>query len=253
MGRKSKGDFPVGKYIQFSEDDIKRARETDIASLLRSEGQALKKAGSEMVWGDGSEKVTVRGNLWYHQYDAEGGDAIRFVERFYHRSFPEAVEFLLGNQFGALQIPSPVPKTTKAFRPPEKNENMRRVYAYLLNQRGIEKEVLDQFVRCGLIYEDAVYHNCVFVGMDENGTVKHCHKRSIGSRSTFKVNAPGSDPAYSFHWLGGSENLFLFEAPIDMLSFISMHGEEWKQENYAACCGVSDRVLFHILDKHSEI
>lgn len=37
------------------------------------------------------------------------------------------------------------------------------------------------------------------------------------------------------------------EAPIDLLSFLSMERGDWQQNNYAACCGVADRVLFQML------
>ena len=57
----------------------------------------------------------------------------------------------------------------KEFIMPERNDSMRRVYGYLLNGRCIDKEVLNAFVQKGLIYEDAVYHNAVFVGYDEEG------------------------------------------------------------------------------------
>ena len=55
------------------------------------------------------------------------------------------------------------------------------------------------------------------------------------------------DPDASVHWYGSSGLLYLFEAPIDMLSFISMNKEGWKQHSYAACCGVSDRVAMQLL------
>ena len=56
-----------------------------------------------------------------------------------------------------------------------------------------------------------------------------------------------SEPEYSFHWIGGGDALFLFEAPIDMLSYISLHKQSWKSSSYAAACGVSDRVLWQTL------
>jgi hypothetical protein len=83
------------QYIHFTEEQKQTARQTDIAELLRRQGQTLKRSGSEYEWKDGSAKVTVRGNLWFHQYDHEGGDAIDFVRRFMGKSYPEAVEFLL--------------------------------------------------------------------------------------------------------------------------------------------------------------
>lgn len=237
-------------YIPFTEEQKERARTTDLVSLLRSQGETLKRSGKEYEWRDGSEKITVRGNLWYHQYDREGGDAIAFVKRFYHKNYPEAVSYLLGDGEGFLQA-APVPKKEPVvFELPIRNDNMRRAFAYLMNRRGIDGGVIDAFAHHKMIYESAKYHNVVFVGFDKNGKPVHANMRGTGSESTFKGNAEGSIPEYSFHWTGKSERLYLFEAPIDMLSFISMNQENWRNHSYAAACCTSDRVLFQMLEDH---
>ena len=192
--------------------------------LLRRQGETLKRSGSELEWRDGSQKVTVRGNLWFHQYERVGGDAIDFVRKYYNKSYPEAMEYLLGGCGGMLTVSPPVQrKPPKSFVLPEKNKNMRRVFAYLMNRRGIDRDVLYAFTHKDMIYESADYHNAVFVGYDGQGIPRHAHKRGSGSESTYKGNQDGSLPEYSFHWRGTSDRLYLFEAPIDMLSFISMH------------------------------
>lgn len=104
-----------------------------------------------------------------------------------------------------------------------------------------------------MIYESADYHNVVFVGKDKDGVSVHAHKRGSGSESSYKGNVTGSNPKYSFHWNGGNDQLFVFEAPIDMLSFISMHKEGWQKNNYAACCGVSDQVLWQMMKDNQNI
>ena len=243
----------MSQYIHFTEQQKAQARQTNIAELLRSQGETLKRSGSEYEWRDGSEKVTVRGNLWFHQYEQVGGDAIDFVRRFYNKLYPEAMEFLLGRSGGVLTVSPPVQKEEKPFVLPPKNDNMRRVFAYLLNRRGIDQEVLCAFVHKGMIYESADYHNTVFVGFDSNGNAKHAHKRGTGSESSYKGNVTGSQPEFSFHWYGQSDRLYLFEAPIDMLSFISMQKEGWRQHSYAASCSVSDRVLFQMLKDNPDI
>lgn len=240
-------------YIPFTEEQKEQARTTDLVSLLRSQGETLKRSGKEYEWRDGSEKVTVRGNLWYHQYDREGGDAIDFVKRFYHKSYPEAVSYLLGDSEGFLQA-APIPKREPVvFELPERNDNMRRAFAYLMNRRGINRGVIDAFAHNKMIYESAKYHNVVFVGFDKAGKPVHANMRGTGSESTFKGNAEGSIPEYSFHWNGKSEKLYLFEAPIDMLSFISMNQDNWRNHSYAAACCTSDRVLFQMLEDHPNI
>ena len=183
-----------------------------------------------MEWLDGSQKVTIRGNLWFHQYEQVGGDSIDFVRKFYHKSYPEAMEYLLGRSDGMLSVMPPAQKAPSKFELPPANDNMRRVFAYLLSKRGIDKDVL-----------------YAFVGFDKYGFPRHANKRGTSSASTYKGNAVGSVPEYSFHWNGRSDRLYLFEAPIDMLSFISMNKNGWHNHSYAAACSVSDKVLFQCL------
>lgn len=47
--------------------------------------------------------------------------------------------------------------------------------------------------------------------------------------------------------------IYLFEAPIDMLSFISMYPGEWRNNSYAAACSVADNVLFQCLEDNKHI
>ncbi len=104
-----------------------------------------------------------------------------------------------------------------------------------------------------LIYESAKYHNAVFAGYDKQKKLRHAHKRGTGSESAFKGNATGSEPEYSFHWVGADDSLYLFEAPIDLLSFISMNKAGWRNHSYAASCSVSDRVIWQMLKDYPYI
>ena len=253
------------KYIHFTKEQKQIARQTDIAELLRSQGEVLKRSGKEYEWRDGSQKVTVRGNLWYHQYEQVGGDAIDFVRRYYNKSYAESVEYLLGGQLEAAPnsrdefvqnnsyTPAHGTERKTEFKLPKAGDNMRRVYAYLLNRRGIDRDVLNAFVHQKMIYESADYHNAVFVGYDENGIARHAHKRGTGSESTYKGNVESCDPRYSFHWTGTDNTLYFFEAPIDMLSFISLHKDNWYSHSYAAACGVGDQVLFQMMKTNPNI
>ena len=242
------------EYIHFTTEQKQAARQTDLVSLLRSQGKQLKRSGKEYVWRDGSERVTVRGNLWFHQYERIGGDAVDFVRHFYNMDFPQAVNYLLGKNGDTLQKAEPVKREPlKPFTLPPKNENMRRVYAYLVHHRGIDREVLNAFVHQKMIYESADFHNAVFVGYDMDGVPRHAHKRGTGSESTYKGNVESCDPHYSFHWTGTDNRLYLFEAPIDMLSFISLHKDNWRSHSYAAACGVGDQVLFHMMKTNPNI
>lgn len=243
----------ISIYIHFTKEQRELARRTDLANFLISQGEQVKRSGSEYEWFDGSQKVTIRGYLWYHQYEQKGGDAVDFVRRFYNKDYAEAVEMLLNNCGSQITTSPPIEKEHKPFELPPRNDRMSRVFSYLLLTRGIDKDVLFEFVRKKMIYESAYYHNAVFVGYDSNGKPRHAHKRGTVTSNSYKGNVAGSQPEYSFHFNGTSEKLFLFEAPIDMLSYISMHKENWQEHSYAASCSVSDRVLFQCLKDNPNI
>lgn len=237
-------------YIHFTEEQKRAARETDLAAFLQRRGEELKRSGSEYEWRDGAQKVTIRGNVWFHQYERVGGDAIDFVRRFYSLDYPQAVELLLDGHVGfekPTKHTAMQQKPTKKFILPKRNNTMHCIYAYLLQHRGIDREVLNVFVREGMIYESAEHHNAVFVGHDQDGVPRHAHKRGTNSQSSYKGNQDGSRPECSFHWHGQSNRLYFFEAPIDLLSYVSMHKENWQEHSYAAACGVSDPVLWQMM------
>ena len=243
----------ISTYIHFTKEQREQARRTDLANFLISQGEQVKRSGSEYEWFDGSQKVTIRGYLWYHQYEQKGGDAVDFVHRFYNKDYAEAVEMLLNNCGSQITTSPPIEKEHKPFELPPRNDRMSRVFSYLLLTRGIDKDVLFEFVRKKMIYESAYYHNAVFVGYDSNGKPRHAHKRGTVTSNSYKGNVAGSQPEFSFHWHGKSDKIFLFETPIDMLSFVSMHKENWKNHSYAASCSVSNRVLFQCLKDNQNL
>ena len=243
----------ISNYIHFTKEQREQARRTDLVSFLISQGEKVKKSGSEYEWLDGSQKVTIRGHLWYHQYEQKGGDAVDFVRRFYNKEYAEAVEMLLNNCTGQMITSLPIEREHKSFKLPPRNDRISRVFSYLLLTRGIDKDVLFEFVRNKMIYESADYHNAVFVGYDSNGKPRHAHKRGTVTNNPYKGNVAGGQPEFSFHWYGTSDKIFLFEAPIDMLSYISMCKENWKRHSYAASCSVSDKVLFQCLNDNPNI
>lgn len=246
----------MSEFVYFTPQEKEAARNADIAEMLERQGERLKRSGSEYEWGEGSERVTIRGNLWYHQYEQKGGNAVSFVQKFMDKTYVEAMKFILGDGAGEIKQAEPKQakqKEKKEFEPPALTEDPRKAYAYLNVRRGIPKDVLVPFFKKKLIGETKKYANVAFMGYDIGGNLKHVNLRSTYANSTFKGNAPGCTPEYSFHYAGQGEKLYLFEAPIDMLSFIAMKGEMWQEHSYAACCGVSDKVLFQMLKDNPNI
>lgn len=237
-------------YINFTEQEKASANTSSIVDYLTAHGESVEKVGREYVWEAPSGKVSINGSEWFSQYELVGGGAVNFVQKFFGLSYPEAVRSLLGSNAGEEVIGERMPpkiKPKKPFELPEKHPDMRRVYGYLMHERMIDRQVINRFVADGLIYEDAKYHNAVFIGNDRNGKTVHAHKRATSAKSDFKGNLESSIAEYSFHFDGSSEYLFVFEAPIDMLAYISMHKKGWDSHSYVALCSTADRAALQML------
>ena len=237
-------------YIKFTEQEKASANASSIVDYLTAHGESVERVGHEYVWEAPSGKVSINGSEWFSQYELVGGGAVNFVQKFFGLSYPDAVRSLLGNNAGEEVTGERMPpkiKPKKPFELPEKHTDMRRVYGYLMHERMIDRQVINRFVADGLIYEDAKYHNAVFIGNDRNGKTVHAHKRATSAKSDFKGNLESSIAEYSFHFDGSSEYLFVFEAPIDMLAYISMHKQGWDKHSYVALCSTADRAALQML------
>lgn len=243
-------------YIHFTEEQKLQANQVDLAEFLRLKGETLIRSGPEFRLSS-NHSVTIRGNEWYDHAAEKGGGPVTFLKKFYGMNYAEAVLALLDKDVSQLcpQVTTPREKVKKPFELPPANDTNRRVFAYLLKHRHLDREVLTTFVRQGLVYEDQKYHNAVFVGRDKDGTARHAHKRSTNSQGkSFRMTVEGSDFQYAFHWPGTSGHLLVFEAPIDMLSLISLyHDSSWQQHSYAALCGTSSQPLLGMLERYPQI
>ena len=159
-------------YIHFTEDQKLRANSVDLVEFLRRQGEKLISSGQDKrLTSDHS--ITVHGNEWYDHAAERGGHAISFVQNFYGLTYPEAVTRLLNGEQGEVYVPAEKKEKEppKEFALPPSNQTMRRVYAYLLQQRHISREVLSAFAQKGLIYESRelsidqtkVYVNTLFM------------------------------------------------------------------------------------------
>lgn len=241
----------MSQYIHFTDEQKQRAANVDLEEFLRCQGEKLLDSGREKRLAR-DRSVTIRGNEWYDHAEERGGRAISFVQRFYNLDYRDAVMLLLGDGSGVIypSASEKEPEPPKAFELPAPHSNMRRVFAYLIKQRHLTQDVVAHFAKAGLLYEDAEYHNAVFVGKDENGTPRHAHKRSTNSSGkAFRMNVEGCDPRYSFHHIGTNGSLYVFEAPIDMLSYITMYSDNWQENSYVACCGVSVQPVLKMMER----
>ena len=221
------------------------AKNTDLPDLLERLGYHLQRVGRYYTTRE-MDSIRVRDRRTWHRYsNGTGGDAITFLQTFEGKGFRDAVEYLL--DFNGQSRDSP--KSSRSRLPPEErrpefalppaNGDNRRVFAYL-RKRGIAPQVIRSFLNAGLLYEDAKYHNCVFVGRDSSGQPRFASRRGTYDKDgiSFKRDVPGSDKSVAFSlpcdpavpWV------LVFEAPIDLMSFCTLHREV--RSNAVALCGL---------------
>ena len=262
----------MGDFIYFTDEQKERANSVAIMDILTKEHEEVERAGNEWRWKRHSS-VTFRGNSWYRHSQQIGSHAIDFMQEFFGMSYPEAVTYLLDGETGQVigggrtqtvngrrteaisgGIAQPEQAEPKTLILPPKNDTMKRVYAYLMQKRHISREVLSYFARAGTLYESVEHHNAVFAGVDKEGKIRHIHKKGTCSDGrSFRMNEDGSDSSYGFGHTGAGNKLYVFEAPIDFLSFLTLYPKNWQESSYIVLNGVSEHAMLQTLRDNPQI
>lgn len=249
----------MSRFIHFTEDEIYRAAHVSIKDILESRGEKVLHSGTEYMW-EQHDSVKFRDHVWYRHSTEDGGTAIDFLRTFYDMSFQDAVITLLDGQYGD-DVPKQQfeykseSKEKGMFHLPEKYANNNRVYGYLCNFRCIDFKVASFFVNKKYIYESNEKHNCVFVGFDDKHKAQYAALKGTNSNRPFTGEVSNSVKEYAFNYLGGSDTLYVFEAAVDMLSFLSLFrlGVSWQRDNYVALGALSRLALDRILEANDFI
>ena len=233
--------------FRFTEREMDIAKGTDLPDLLTHLGYQVRRVGSYHTTREMDSLRIKNRRTWFRYSENRGGDAITFLQRFESKTFPEAVEYLLAYHSRARDAPAPQSRKRAAqekdqpnpFVLPPPNPDQRRVFAYL-RKRGISPQVIRGLIQAGLLYEDAEHHNCVFVGRDSTGKPVFANKRGTYDRNGpgFKGDVTGSNQDIAFRLPGdpGNDAVLVFEAPIDLMSYCTLHREVTRSA--VALCGL---------------
>ena len=236
--------------MYYTQEQIDRANQADLVSFLQSQGEQLTRAGQEYRWKR-HDSLTIRGNKWYRHSQSKGGGPVDFLMEFFGKSFTEAVELLTGEKGAAPPPDRPSPASFSDFRLPPRSSDNRIARNYLTAARRIDEDVSGFFFASGDIYEDTAHHNAVFVGRDEDGIPRYAHSK--GTAGNFRLDVKGSDKAFNFCYRGEGEKLFVFEAPVDLLSFLCLFKKDWQKHSYLSLGGVGEKALVRFLSDRPSV
>ena len=234
--------------MTYTQAQIDKANAVDLEKFLRAQGETLVRSGKEYRW-KAHDSLTVCGNKWFRHSQSKGGFPVDFVMEFYGKSFPEAVQMLTGEPGEAQPEADPAP--SPAFRLPLRNVTNANILNYLTQERKLSPSLVNFFIAAGDIYEDAAHHNVVLVGRDADGHPRYASSRGI--REKFRQDAAGAEKAFGFAHRGTDKQLLVFEAPIDLLSFIELFPKNWQQHNYLSLGGVSGKALRQFLSERPDV
>lgn len=259
--------------MKYSEEQIVSANSVDLVRFLTARGERFKKSGREVKWIT-HDSVTIKDNQWFRHSQGKGGGPIDFLMEFYDKTFPEAVEMLLEETGISLEsnnakgvkdegclVASPIP--TPGVVLPERAEDNENVIRYLTEVRKIDKKLADEFIRRGDIYEEAETHRAVFIGRASDGTIGYASWRGITEKQE-RRDVSGSSKSYGFKSLASwteehsnkvrtSRNLYVFESPIDLMSFITLYPKYWHENHYLSLGGVSSAALHNFLSERRDV
>ena len=234
--------------MTYTQAQIDRANAVNLEDFLRAQGETLVRSGKEYRW-KAHDSLTVCGNKWFRHSQSKGGYPVDFVMEFYGKSFPEAVQLLTGEPGEAQPEADPAP--SPAFRLPLRNVTNANILNYLTQERKLSPSLVNFFIAAGDIYEDAAHHNVVFVGRDADGHPRYASCRGIYEK--FRQDVAGAEKSFGFAHRGTDKQLMVFEAPIDLLSFIELFPKNWQQHNYLSLGGVSAKALQQFLSERPDM
>lgn len=255
--------------MRYTKEELAIAKQVDLCEVASYLGYTVRRIGKYHTLKEmDSIRIYDRSHWfrWSRQHDkgANGGSQIDFLRVFADMDVKEAVFWLL--DFAGYQRNEPI-RNIRHMVNAEKKEEISKpfvlpnfagsnvyLYNYLENERCIDREVIDYFVKAGLIYETECYHNIVFIGTDKNRIPKFASMRGVFDRNgkSFKCDVAGNDKRYGFHlYCKDSRKLVVFEAAIDLMSYITMYRSD--RASMLALGMLADAPLETFLAEHPEI
>lgn len=264
---------------KYTEDQITRANEVNLVRFLSARGERFKKAGREYRW-EKHDSVTICENKWYRHSQGKGGWPVDFMMEFYDLSFPDAVMELLDGEGamdslktflsekravpyvedGGLAVADPIPTNEMVL--PDADENQDHIIEYLVDQRKLDKDIVREFIKRGDIYQEKDNQRVVFVGRDFEDNPRYASWRNTGAEQ-LRGDVSGSQKEYGFKSVAFwdedkqrkrlARKLYVFESPIDLLSFITLYPKYWHENHYLSLGGVSAKALKTFLSERSEV
>ncbi|WP_260288407.1 DUF3991 domain-containing protein [Peribacillus aracenensis] len=243
----------------YTKEDIKKAEAIDIIDFCAQNSidvQSDNERYYRLVEHD-SCVIDRRKNVFYWNSKGKGGNVINFVQEVEETNFMGAMNRLLDENHDYQKNENVEFVVVLYEYSPEKEvEKFDKARDYLINERKIDAELVDNLHDKGLIKQDK-YNNVLFLwkdyenimGCSEQGTIKS----EKFKRGTWKSVQKNSTANYGFNVKNGEpKHLKFFESSIDLLSHATLNKKELKDTWLISMEGLKHNTVYNYVLKAKE-
>lgn len=252
------------KQQKLDSETMENLRQIPVKTVLENLGYELKKTDAQRYQLAQGEKlvITPSTNQFFNNTTGKKGfGAISLLVDGLGFSFKEAKEILLSNfdskaiakeiienKTTALKTIEKTLDTEKIELPQPRQSNLNNIEKYLTEERGLDKTLIQPLIEKGVIYADS-RNNVIFT----NEQKTFCSMRGTIKDSKFKgIKGNGELIAYDFTNGEENKNLYVFESPIDALSYRQINPTH--NGTYLITCGNYGISKVHeTADKHQKV
>lgn len=227
--------------VVFTADQIQQAEQASIVQFCERHGIELLKDSSSSYRVKDHTSLVINDKLNYYYWNSQqrGGNVLSFAKDVLNLSFPEAMSDILASDLQPVVVKKEEPR--QPFQYPYKNkENKEQAYHYLVNERKIAPAIVTLLMNKGFIQQVSVYDKQLKQSYDSVAFVWSKNSRVVGTTTQVldldEYKSKGGDRGKKIAWnpeknfgfnvsIGEPKNIYLFEAPIDLLSYWSLHPE----------------------------
>lgn len=217
--------------------ETEELRRIPLADVLHAHGLRLRTVKGEKVYADASQHfvIKVTNDLFSDRKDSllGGKGALDLVMHLQGVDFKQARTWLVDTFYGGkavtriarpqLKDVEDEPKPLRLY--PANDNNLNAVREYLIEKRGLSKEIVEYGISIGTIYANSM-KSCVFIHRDPEGHTTGAEWRSTDTN--LRGTASGTEKQFGWFYLGDMRTALRYvvvEAPIDTLSYIELHKE----------------------------
>lgn len=206
--------------MKYSKEQIRQARQADLAEFLKSKGVNLIRNGTRYRHPKHSSLVFTK-NSYYWNSKSESGNSIDYLVKYEGYTFSRAVYELTNQQ----QKNTPKPTNLECFNIDniKLSNNYNRAFAYLNKTRFIDNNIIAYLKNNNHLFIDE-RNNIVFPIYDELNNIVGAELQGTLTYKKFKSISKNSKYGYGFNIKTSHQpkKAFFFESAIDLISFYQL-------------------------------